>query len=251
MTPLFKYFGSKWRLAPYYGRPADGETVIEPFAGSASYSMYWLQKCWRGRIVLNDADPRVADLWNWLRVQTPASILSLPTALPEGTDFRGLGLEPSAVLFLSSWQRVGRSWTPTVSKWGTGDFGGLWSDRVRARVAEVVPLLAHLQPVTCLPYQDLDNTHGLWFVDPPYQCNAEKYCAAGKNLDFAALATWVRSRNGRSIVCEQDDADWLPFWELRRSSVQNSNATTTTARTHYSERVWDSRWPNGRQQVLF
>jgi hypothetical protein len=186
-------------------------------------------------------------------VQTPASILSLPTGLPEGTDFRELGLETGAVLFLSCWQRVGRSWTPTVSKWGTGNITHLWSDRVRARVAKVVPLFAHLQPVTCLPYQDLDNTHGLWFVDPPYQRNAQKYCAAGKNLDFAAMATWVRSRNGRSIVCDQDDADWLPFWELRRAAVKHSsaNAKTNTARTHYSERVWDSRWPDGRQQSLF
>ena len=38
--PMFNFFGSKWNLAQYYGPPRR-DMVIEPFAGSACYSLYW------------------------------------------------------------------------------------------------------------------------------------------------------------------------------------------------------------------
>lgn len=38
MKPFFPYMGSKWLLAPKYGAPRH-PTTIEPFAGSAAYSV--------------------------------------------------------------------------------------------------------------------------------------------------------------------------------------------------------------------
>ena len=55
MKPMFSYFGSKYKLAKHYGAPRF-DTVIEPFAGSAAYSLYWEPK----NVILYDANPEIA-----------------------------------------------------------------------------------------------------------------------------------------------------------------------------------------------
>jgi len=40
MQPFFLYFGGKWKLARRLGAPRHPH-VIEPFAGSCGYSVYW------------------------------------------------------------------------------------------------------------------------------------------------------------------------------------------------------------------
>ena len=35
-----------------------------------------------------------------------------------------------------------------------------------------------------------------------------------KHIDFASLSDWSKERNGQVIVCENGDADWLPFIRL-------------------------------------
>jgi hypothetical protein len=38
VRPFFSFFGSKWRVAPHYPAP-ERDLIIEPFAGSAGYSL--------------------------------------------------------------------------------------------------------------------------------------------------------------------------------------------------------------------
>jgi hypothetical protein len=38
LEPMFTYLGGKWRLAPKYPPPIH-DTIIEPFCGSAGYSL--------------------------------------------------------------------------------------------------------------------------------------------------------------------------------------------------------------------
>jgi len=38
LRPFWRYYGGKWRAAPSYPSPRC-ETIIEPFAGAAGYSL--------------------------------------------------------------------------------------------------------------------------------------------------------------------------------------------------------------------
>lgn len=72
--PAFLYYGSKFRLARYYPPPRPGDTVVEPFAGSAGYSM----RHYRHPVVLVDSYPVVVAVWQYLIRAKPADILRLP-----------------------------------------------------------------------------------------------------------------------------------------------------------------------------
>jgi hypothetical protein len=39
LRPFFSYYGAKWGLGRHYSAPAHW-TVVEPFAGSAGYSLF-------------------------------------------------------------------------------------------------------------------------------------------------------------------------------------------------------------------
>ena len=128
--PLFKWFGSKWlsaRLLP----PPTYPTIVEPFAGSAGYS---LRHCERD-VTICERDPHLLALWRWLvHKATEEAIREIPLGVPEGTDIRTLGLSHGQQLLLKTWQRtnnVGDCWT--ISPWGNKP--GQWTSNTRARVA--------------------------------------------------------------------------------------------------------------------
>jgi site-specific DNA-adenine methylase len=60
MQPFFLYYGGKWRLADRLG-PPQRDHVIEPFAGSAGYSVFWEPK----KVTLIERDPVVAASGNF------------------------------------------------------------------------------------------------------------------------------------------------------------------------------------------
>lgn len=43
LKPFFTYFGGKYRIAPRYPKP-QYNTIIEPFAGSAGYSLRYPER---------------------------------------------------------------------------------------------------------------------------------------------------------------------------------------------------------------
>ncbi len=57
LKPFFPFYGAKYRLAPLYPTP-EHDTLIEPFAGSASYASLRCSK----RVVLIERDPVIAEL---------------------------------------------------------------------------------------------------------------------------------------------------------------------------------------------
>ena len=71
MKPFFQFYGGKWRAAKYYPAPKY-DTIIEPFAGSAGYSLRYYKK----RVILVDINPTIVTLWKYLISATPTDILS-------------------------------------------------------------------------------------------------------------------------------------------------------------------------------
>ena len=74
---MFYYYGRKKQIAKYYPEPKY-DTIVEPFAGSAAYSLY--KEHWRKRVILIEKDKKVYDIWEWLiNEATPQMINNLPS----------------------------------------------------------------------------------------------------------------------------------------------------------------------------
>ena len=79
---MFSYYGSKSKIVDYYPPPKH-KRIIEPFAGSARYSL----KYWQNDVLIVDKFETIANLWKWLQTQTPNDILGLPN-MDKGEDLR-------------------------------------------------------------------------------------------------------------------------------------------------------------------
>jgi site-specific DNA-adenine methylase len=59
---MFNYYGSKSKIVDYYP-PPKFDKLIEPFAGSARYSLKW----WNKQVTICDLNEDVIDVWKWLQ----------------------------------------------------------------------------------------------------------------------------------------------------------------------------------------
>jgi len=211
--PLFKWFGSKWTAAKHYPAPTH-DMIIEPFAGSAGYSLRHHRK----DVLLAESDEHVCALWWWLIEEaTEASIREMPINISEGTDVRELGMNRGQELLMKTWQRtnnVGSCWT--VSSWGNKS--GQWTENTRSRVASEFHLIKHWKVRVDGLELLKPGVEGTWFVDPPYQYN---YQYRAKTLDYTRLTGQIADLRGQVIVCEAECPktgtipDWLPFEPFR------------------------------------
>jgi hypothetical protein len=231
LGPFFKFYGSKYRIAPLYPAPLY-DTLIEPFAGSASYATLHHTR----QVGLAEVDPDVAAVWRYLISVDGQEIAKLPVcdgpdALPAGFDLRGLDVPEPARLLIRYWQRVGQSRCWTVSKWG--HLSGFWCARTRDRLAAQVEHIRHWRILEGSLVGAMPRGKGTWFIDPPYQAQSTVY---GDAPDFALLGRWVRALPGQVIVCEAPSATWLPFVKLTEARVGPS--ITGKSHAKRTEMIW-------------
>lgn len=201
---MIKLFGSKWSLVNDYPAPIYN-TIREPFCGSAQFSLrYWFKN-----IIINDIDPAIAGIWQWLIQSRPIDIIDIPLTFPIGSNLLSQIPAPAADL-VRRWQRTGHNTCWTVSKWN--GLPGLWNETVRSRIASDLICIKHWK-VTNLSYLDLPDIECTDFVDPPYESLPKSY--EYNTINYQQLAEWCRSRKGQVIVCEREGASWLPFKPLR------------------------------------
>jgi 16S rRNA G966 N2-methylase RsmD len=85
-------------------------------------------------------------------------------------------------------------------------------------------------------YEDLENETATWFIDAPYQFGGHSYKMSNKNINFAELAKWCKSRNGQVIVCENTKANWLPFKpmvDMQGAMFKTTEAIWSNLKTNY------------------
>ena len=70
---MFSYYGSKSKIVHLYPTPKF-DKIIEPFAGSARYSL----KHWTKDVLLIDKYEIVVNIWNWLKQCNENDIKKLP-----------------------------------------------------------------------------------------------------------------------------------------------------------------------------
>ena len=201
---MFQYYGSKSRIAGFYP-PPKFDTIVEPFAGAAHYSLLHFDK----DVILIDKYDRLIDVWHYLQNASSQDILGLPDRPDDLCNF--LNLSDVEKDFLG-WQ-----WNPgntyPCKKVGTyrKREPEYWQ-RQRKRISESLFKIKHWK----IKLGDFKDGQQLcnctYFIDPPYLVGGQKY--KHKFTDFQNLAIWVKSLSGQVVVCENNEAKWLPFQPL-------------------------------------
>lgn len=227
MRPLFPFYGSKWRDAKRYGQPTSH--VVEPFAGSAGYSTYWEPE----RVTLIDADPILVGVWSYLIAASAEDILALPDVEP-GQDVRDMDLSQEAAWLIGFWLNRGsatpkRRQTAFSARTERGQL--VWGQRARERIAADIHLVDHWS-ITLGDFESAPRDEGAtYFIDPPYVEKGKYYRIRLDKPDYPRLAACARALPGRRVVCENADADWLPFQPL--ASIKSTKGVS-------HEVVWEA-----------
>jgi site-specific DNA-adenine methylase len=210
LLPFFTFYGGKFRAARHYPGPAY-RTIIEPFAGSAGYSInHPAADVW-----LNDIDPVITGTWSYLIGVSEQEILNLPDLEP-GQTTGDLSLPQEARWLIGWWLNKGSAQPklrPSSFMLNYPAGAPYWGESIRERIARQLPAIRHWK-VTTGSYENLPDDEACWYVDPPYAAGGQHYRFGRENVDYQALAGWVRGRRGQVIACEADSADWLPFAPL-------------------------------------
>jgi len=222
---MFSYYGSKSKIVDYYPPPKH-KKIIEPFAGSARYSL----KYWQNDILLVDKFENVINVWKWLQQCEPKDILKFPR-LEKGMDIRKMELTDIERTFMSFLVASGRP-SNIVTKFMDFSSG---RENTWINIAENLHKIRHWKIIHG-SYEDLENEEATWFIDPPYQFGGEHYKHGTKDIDFDKLGKWCKSRNGQVIVCENTKADWLDFKPMIQ--IQGACQTNTT------EAIWSNHRTN-------
>ena len=222
---MFSYYGSKSKIVGYYPPPKCNK-IIEPFAGSARYSLKWFEN----DILIVDKYEVVVNIWKWLQSATIKDITGLPT-LYKGDDIRELNLSEPEKQFLGMLAGV----ASTSPRWKVSEFASIQNGRKNQlkRIADQLYKIRHWN-IKLDSYENLENIEATWFIDPPYEFGGNGYKYG--NIDYLYLSKWCKSRNGQVIVCENTKADWLPFkpmTKLHGAMSETVEAIWSNHKTNY------------------
>lgn len=241
LRPFFGYYGGKWRdalklyPAPWY------RTIVEPFAGSAGYSLRY-PDC---QVILCEKDPVLVQVWDYLIRVSPAEILGLPDVPLDGSVDDVIAPQ-EAKLLIGFWLNRGTSGPrKRPSKWMRDQIrpGSFWGERVRQTIASQVVSIRHWKVYEC-SYELCPTTDvATWFVDPPYQFAGKHYRYGSGGIDYGHLGEWCKERPGEVIVCENGGAKWLEFEPL-------AHVKTTRRQRQSEEVIWHCiNQPVGEQEA--
>lgn len=209
---MWSYYGRKRKIISHYPSPDEYGVIIEPFAGTASYAYNY----WDREVLLYEKYDKVCRIWWYLQQAKPEDILNLPDV------GNGESLHKHTQLCDEERWLIGYSINngSAIPKHTSGKLRFNSWFRDKNRIARDLHKIRHWQifneDYTCAP--DISAT---WFIDPPYQYNKYPYGYAPKP-DYKALAEWCYGRMGQVIVCDNSDADWLPFKPLIQMKGQRT-----------------------------
>ena len=198
---MFYYYGRKKQIAKHYPSP-NFDTIIEPFAGSAAYSLY--SNNWRKQVVLIEKDSKVCQVWEWLiNEATPSKVAALPDLKvgEKSSEFLHIVHAASKQAFKYKTIKV----TPILAR--------NWE--ISRRVfAENLHKVKHWK-IHCNDYQFAPDITATWFIDPPYKDEQGMgYHHSSAAINYRELADWARMRKGEVIFCEGKSGEYLPFEPL-------------------------------------
>lgn len=217
---MFSYYGSKSKIVKYYPRP-QYDTIIEPFAGSAAYSMAYFNR----KIILIEKNEILVKLWTWLiHEATEKDILQLPDLKPNEliSDITHLRDEEKYLMGFA----MNRGSACPKNK--VALFSDGWK-QTKKRYANSLKKIRHWTIING-DYTDAPDTKATWFIDPPYQFGGEWY--THHKIDYSEVKKFILTRKGQVIACENTKAKWMDFIPL--ADMRGAYSTTT-------ESIWTNR----------
>lgn len=198
---MFYYYGRKKQIVRHYPAP-EFDTIIEPFAGAASYALHSTN--WRKEVILVERDRRVAEIWRWLIEEaTEESIRALPDLRVGERSTEFLHIVHAATKMAFKYKRI--KVTPVLER--------NWEISKRVMAASIHKV-KHWRVIE-EDYTAAPDVEATWFIDPPYKSEpGDGYAHGSSDLNYHALATWVHGRRGQIICCEGEFGDYLPFRSL-------------------------------------
>ena len=206
---MFYFFGRKKQLAKYYS-PPKYHTIIEPFSGSAAYSLH--ADYWKNDVILFDIDPIICDIWKYLIYADPCEIMDLPD-IPDSEKIPDWVPYPQRAIIgfclTSGSARPGRKASKgTFNRW----------NHLKPVIADNLYKIRHWK-ISNKEYSDItENVTATWFIDPPYQHSGVHYQYGSTSIVYRHLGKWCMARKGQVIVCESNNANWLNFQPLKQHS---------------------------------
>jgi len=223
---MFSYYGSKSKIVDYYPSPKF-DKIIEPFAGSARYSLKYFDR----DVLLVDKYEVIVRIWKWLQIASINDIMSLP--------------EPKLGMIINReyFDCIEQAWLMgflvqqgvnaprlTVSK-----FAEKGIKTQKKNIAQQLYKIKHWK-IKLADYRDLPQEEATWFIEPPYQFGGEYYIKSNKEINYQHLADWCVGRQGQTIVCENTKADWLPFRpmiKMQGTMYETTEAIWSNQQTEY------------------
>ena len=224
---MFSYYGGKSKIIHKY-QEAKYPLIIEPFAGSACYSLRFGQN---KNVWLNDKYDIIYKVWQYLINADRKRIEELPH-LKKGDDIRNFNLSQEELYLVGFCVGNGRS-SPGYKVTAFGDKthypkedsrwrpNSTWT-LTRNRILKYLDMIKNWK-ITNIDYKDLPDIEATWYIDPPYQFGGDLYVE--NKINYQELAEWCKSRKGLVIVCENSKADWLPFKFLTEMSGSKHRTT--------------------------
>ncbi len=204
---MFSYYGAKTKIVNYYPAPTK-EIIIEPFAGSARYSLKYFER----DVILYEIDEKVYRIWKYLQSATEKDILNLPDAKP-GMDLRNIKSLSLEEKWLMGFQGNRGAARPN----NIMSIRSTW-DKDRERISKDIHKIKHWNIIQkdALTMPISDNM--TYFIDPPYTVQSHGY--THKNVDFNALREIIKRLN-EVIVCGNEGDTWLDFLPLKNMRGTN------------------------------
>ncbi|HQU44144.1 MAG TPA: hypothetical protein PK867_15095 [Pirellulales bacterium] len=198
---MFYYYGRKKQIVRHYPKP-HLNTIVEPFAGAASYALH--RDNWNKEVILVEKDDQVAAIWQWLIERaTRDEILKLPCLRVGEKSSEFLHIIHAATKQAFKYKTI--KVTPVLER--------NWEISKRVMAANVHKV-KHWRLIVG-DYSLAPNIEATWFIDPPYKSSpGEGYAHGSADLDYQQLAGWIRGRQGQLICCEGNYGDYLPFEPL-------------------------------------
>jgi len=201
LRPFFSYYGSKWCLSIKYPSPGH-DHIIEPFAGSACYSLLHYNK----QITLFDKYDKICLLWQYLISVSESEILKLP--LLEAFQPIPSNICTEAKILIGFWCQTATTYPARRQSCNPVGRCNVWGESVKKRIASQLQYIRHWK-IFQSDYQSIQNQEATWFIDPPYQNGGHKY--KHSKIDYQNLSDWCDSREGEIIICENKPASWHEF----------------------------------------
>lgn len=267
--PALRYFGGKWRIAPWIISHFPKHTLyVEPFAGSASVL---LQKDKSYIEVFNDLDGDVVNFFSVLRTNTKELIrqIELTPFSREELNLSYLptddSIERARRLFVKCWQSYGSTLNRRAG-WTMEKGSCSWKTRVAGwnETNQLMVIAKRFKQVQIENDDAIkvinrwDTKETLFYIDPPYVkltrsagYRKEAYKCDVPDEYHIEMAEVLSKIKGMAIISGYDSELYEKIFKgWKKFSIQNRTTNTTTIKT---EIIWLSPrcFGQGTQQHIF